>query len=162
MSWNKSPCALTPRLRHVVLLDFTGQLDGPADVSAVQLELGVEVLLGGDGGGVVRTGTLGHVTLVKTQQQSHERPLTKGATGGGVCVCVPLRLLPRCEWCVVQQCLRRTAEVSWSLSGNNVERSTTTCSLLYFCSRNQIERWQTHVIHHKFHQLSLLLFSAIF
>lgn len=88
MSWNKSPCALTLRLRHVVLLDFTGQLDGPADVSAVQLELGVEVLLGGDGGGVVRAGTLGHVTLVKTREQSRERPLTKGATGGGVCVCV--------------------------------------------------------------------------
>lgn len=73
------------RLRHIVLLDFTAQLDGPSDVSAVQLKLGVEVLLSGDGGGVVRAGTLGHVTLVETQERSSERQLKQGAAGGGVC-----------------------------------------------------------------------------
>lgn len=50
---------------HVILLDFTGELDGPSDVPAVQLELGVKVLLGSDGGGVVWAGTLGHVTLAE-------------------------------------------------------------------------------------------------
>lgn len=110
----------------VILLDFTGELDGPSDVPAVQLELGVEVLLSGDGGGVVWAGTLGHVTLAE-RRKSCEQRLKKGAVGVGVHA--TLRLLPRCEWCVVQQCLRRTAEVSWSLRGNNVVISTT-CSLL--------------------------------
>lgn len=108
----------------IVLLDFTGQLDGPSDVPAVQLELGVEVLLSGDGGGVVRAGALGHVTLVGTRKSgcvSGDAPRTAPRAWE----CVTARLLPRCEWCVVQRCLRRTAEVSWSLSGNNVGRSTT-------------------------------------
>lgn len=123
---------------HVILLYFTGELDGPSDVPAVQLELGVEVLLSGDGGGVVWAGTLGHVTLAE-RRKSCERRLMKGAVGVGVHA--TLRLLPRCEWCVVQQCLRRTAEVSWSLRGNNVVILTTTCSLLsLFCSRNRITR----------------------
>lgn len=67
-------------LRLLVLLDFTGQFDGPSDVSAVQLELGVKVLLGGDGGGVVRAGTLGHVALVET-------PDLRKVLQAGACVC---------------------------------------------------------------------------
>lgn len=75
-------------LPRVVLLDFTGELDGPSDVPAVQLELGVEVLLCGDGGGVVRAGTLGHITLGgggETEEQSREPRSKKDGAGVGVC-----------------------------------------------------------------------------
>lgn len=74
------------RLPRVVLLDFTGELDGSSDVPAVQLKLGVEVLLGGDGGGVVGAGTLGHVTLAeRAEEQRREQLSQKDAAGGGVC-----------------------------------------------------------------------------
>lgn len=48
-----------------ILLDFTGELDGTADVATIQVELGIEVFFGCDGRGVVRAGALGHVTLTK-------------------------------------------------------------------------------------------------
>ena len=51
----------------LILLDFAGQLDGTSDVPSVQVELWVEVLVGRDGCGVVRTGALGHVALTETQ-----------------------------------------------------------------------------------------------
>ena len=51
-------------------LDFAGKLDGPPDVPAVQVELGVEVFLGCDGCGVVRTGALGHVALAEKYRHS--------------------------------------------------------------------------------------------
>lgn len=60
-----------PSRGHLAVpLDFTGELDGAADVPAVQVELRVEVLLGCDGCGVVRTGTLGHVALRGAQRRS--------------------------------------------------------------------------------------------
>jgi len=53
----------------IIPLDFAGKLDGTSDVPAVQVELWVEVLVGCDGCRVVRTGTLGHVTLTETQRK---------------------------------------------------------------------------------------------
>lgn len=54
-----------------VPLHLAGELDGPADVSAVQVKLGVEVLLGCDVRRVVRTGALRYLTLEK--QAQHRR-----------------------------------------------------------------------------------------
>lgn len=53
----------------VILLDFAGKLHGTPNVPAVQVELWVEVLLGCDVCGVVRTGTLGHITLTEIQRE---------------------------------------------------------------------------------------------
>lgn len=47
-------------------LDFARELDWTSNVSAIQVELWVEVLVGCDGCGVVGTGTLGHITLKET------------------------------------------------------------------------------------------------
>lgn len=57
-----------------ILLDFAGKLDGAPNVTAVQVELWIEVLLGCDGRGVVRTGALRHVTLTKTQTRRDDGP----------------------------------------------------------------------------------------
>lgn len=46
-----------------VPLHLAGELDGPAHVPAVQIKLGVEVLLGCDVCRVVRTGTLRYLAL---------------------------------------------------------------------------------------------------
>lgn len=51
----------------IIPLDFTCELDRTPDVPAVQVELRIEVFLGCDGCGVVRTGTLGHVALTEGQ-----------------------------------------------------------------------------------------------
>lgn len=116
----------------IVLLDFARQLDRTSDVSAVQVELRVEVLVSCDGRGVVRTGTLGHVTLSGN---------TAGAISAGVhqrklqVVWVDVilwRLLPHCELCVVQQFPGRTAEESLSLCRNN-DGTSSSSSTSIFC-----------------------------
>lgn len=48
-----------------VPLHLAGELDGPADVSAIQIKLGVEVLLGRNGCRVMRAGALRYLTLEK-------------------------------------------------------------------------------------------------
>lgn len=78
----------------VVLLDFAGQLDRTSDVTAVQVELRVEVLLSCDGRGVVRTGTLGHITLTGTQSESYERRRLSKTAAGGVGGCDAETLTP--------------------------------------------------------------------
>lgn len=117
---------------RIILLDFARQLDGTSDVSAVQVELRVEVLVSCDGCGVVRTRTLGHVTLSGN---------TEGAVSAGVhqrklqVVWVDVilwRLSPRCELCVVQQSPGRTAEESLSLCRNNDGTSSSSTSI--FCA----------------------------
>lgn len=55
----------------VILLDFAGKLYGTSNVSTIQVELGVEVLLRCDGCRVVRTGTLGHIALTEIQSESY-------------------------------------------------------------------------------------------
>lgn len=66
---------INPACSHgsVSLLDFTGKLDGTADVAIVQVELRVEVFLRRDGRGVVRTGALRHVTLTKARKRMLSR-----------------------------------------------------------------------------------------
>lgn len=128
-----------------ILLDFAGELDGTSDVTAVQVELRVEVLLGCDGCGVVRTGTLGHITLTEKKTESHQWWALIKERLQVVWVDVMLRrLLPHCELCVVQQSPRRTAEESLSLSGNKTERSSSSsiCSaniLMFFASLGRQE-----------------------
>lgn len=56
----------------VILLDFAGKFYGTSNVSAIQVELGVEVLLSCDGCRVVRTGALGHITLTEIQSESYD------------------------------------------------------------------------------------------
>ena len=66
-----------------VPLDFAGELYGTSDVSAVQVELWVEVFLGCDRGGVVRTGTLWHVALRETRRDGKWCCFSEEAAGGG-------------------------------------------------------------------------------
>lgn len=70
----------------IILLDFTGELDGTSDVPAVQVELWVEVLLSCDGCGVVRTGTLGHITLTEKYRESYKLPCSAAGGVGGCAV----------------------------------------------------------------------------
>lgn len=79
-SGHVSAIDLVTQLRQVLLrlhcfttpLDFTGKLNRTSDVSSIQVELRVEVLLSCDGCGVVRTGALGHIALTETQRQRYK------------------------------------------------------------------------------------------
>lgn len=65
--WSVWGCAA-----FIIPLDFTRELDRTPNVPTVQVELRVEVFLGCDGSGVVRTGTLGHVALTEGQRRSRQ------------------------------------------------------------------------------------------
>lgn len=100
----------------VSLLDFTGKLDGTADVATVQVELRVEVFLRCDGRGVVRTGALRHVTLTKERKKMLSRMMIN--RGRRLLEKEKGWILPRCKLYVVQQSPEKTAEESYSLRGD--------------------------------------------
>lgn len=98
-------------------LDFAGKLNGTSDVTAVQVELRVEVFLSCDGGGIVRTGTLRHVALKRmwtgaVSDSAHQKLLQ---TMSVVREEEMWRHLPHCELYVAQQSRGKTAEESLSL-----------------------------------------------
>lgn len=78
----------------VILLDFAGKLDRTSNVPAIQVELRVEVLLSCDGCGVVRTGTLRHITLTEIQSGSYECRRSSKKAAGGVGGCDAETLTP--------------------------------------------------------------------
>lgn len=138
-SLSKHNCKGTRWHGCFVLLDFAGQLDRTPNVATIQVELRVEVLLSCDGRGVVRTGTLGHVTLTGTQSESYVQRRSSKTAAWAVGGCDAKTLTPLWAVCcsaIPRKDCRGVFEPEWD---NNVERLSSVCSVRATCGA----RWHS-------------------